>query len=142
MNRKRLDGGKKLVHLTRAQEAGIKAYCAEHRVESESEFIRQAVAAYLSRDAADSSLIIDALKRTDKKLSNLEDMLKVTYLYLQKMQVYFFVYHGEIDDEFKEAARESADRRYKKFFDSLQADVRNDAAFFERLLHEYFTEGA
>ena len=138
--KKRLDGNKKLLHLTREQEAGIKAYCAEHGIESESEFIRQAIAAYLSHDSADAHLMFEAMRRTDKKLSMLEDMLKVTYLYLQKMQVYFFVYHPELEDEFKEAAQESADRRYKKFFDSLKLDMQKDTSFFERLLHEYYTD--
>lgn len=135
----RLDGKKKLVALTRELEQDIKAYCAERGVESESELIRQALVKYLDADCRDGALKFSGLKSLAENVESLRDMLTVLFQYLRMMHVSILAYHPEIEEEFKTAAFASAQARHEKFYGNFRERLRDDPAFFEKLLHGYVT---
>ena len=136
---KRLDGKKKLIALTARLEEDIRQYCREKRIENESELVRQAIIKYIDTEYDDNTLKLTSLKIVHDKLSQLNDMVSVLFSYLHMMHLNILAYHPEIDDELKDAAFTSATNRQEKFFVSFRERIRDDPAFFEKLLHNYVT---
>jgi hypothetical protein len=137
----RLDGGKKLIAMTREMETDIKLYCRARGIDSASELVRQAVASYIYDDYDDGALKLQGLRDLSLRASELRDMLELVFRYLVKMHTNLLGYFAEIDAPFANAAYRSAQDRHDKFFAAFQAGLKNDPPFFERLLHTYFTEG-
>ncbi|MDR0730418.1 MAG: ribbon-helix-helix protein, CopG family [Treponema sp.] len=135
---KRLDGKKKLVSLSAELEEGIRAFCRDRGVESESELIRQAVAKYIYADYTDETLKLQGLSDIRKKIEELRDMIDITFRYVRLMHINLLAYQPEIDAELADAALGSAAARHEKFFSAFTDSFRNDPPFFERLLHTYF----
>jgi hypothetical protein len=135
---KRLDGKKKLVSLSAELEEGIRTFCRDRGVESESELIRQAIAKYVYADYQDETLKLQGLSEIQKKMVELRDMINVLFKYLRLMHVNLLAYQPEISGEFADAAFTSANARHDKFFTAFQESLKNDPPFFERLLHTYF----
>jgi hypothetical protein len=136
---KRLDGKKKLVAFDAKMEARIKLYCAENNVESESEFIRHAIASFFESKARDETLQLQALRDLRRRTDELRDMLSVMFSYLRRAHENMLGYHPEIPEGMKEAAFQSARRRDGRFFEVFRAGLASDPPFFEGLLHDYFT---
>ena len=139
---KRLDGKKKLVTLTKRMEDDISAFCRVKGIESESEFIRQAVASYIEREVSDETLRLRGLANVQSDVAALRDMIEVLLRYVRAMHMNLLAYHPEIEDELSEAAYKSAVFRHEQFFSVFQGSLRSDPAFFERLLHKYYTGSA
>ena len=137
---KRLDGKKKLVHLTGQMEKDLRQFCRDNGIESESELIRQAVAGYIYADYDDETLKLQGLKDLRETMTGLRDMLDVTFRYIRLMHINLLAYHAEIDSELSGAAFKSATDRHARFFSSFQESLKSDPPFFERLLHRYFSE--
>jgi Arc/MetJ-type ribon-helix-helix transcriptional regulator len=135
---KRLDGKKKLIHLTGQMEKDIRSFCRDKGVESESELIRQAVAGYIYADYADETLKLQGLKEIREKIAELRDILDLTFRYIRLMHINLLAYHAEIDSGLSGAALKSATDRHARFFSSFQESLKSDPPFFERLLHRYF----
>jgi hypothetical protein len=138
-NNKRLDGRKKLLSLSAEMEADIRAYCRDKGLESESELIRQAIAKFIYADYQDETLKLKGLNDTLRKITELRDMLNISFSYIRLMHVNLLAYQPEIDADLADAAFASASARHAKFFAAFQDSLRNDPPFFERLLHTYFT---
>jgi hypothetical protein len=138
---KRLDGKKKLVSLSAELEEGIRAFCRDKGVESESELIRQAVAKYIYADYTDETLKLQGLNELSRKITELRDMIDVTFRYVRLMHINLLAYQPEIDSELADAAFASATARHEKFFTAFTDGFKNDPPFFERLLHTYFDGG-
>lgn len=136
---KRLDGKKKLIALTAEMEEDIHQYCRDKKIESESELIRQAIVRFIGSEYDDNTLKLSGLKDIREQLSGLHDMVSVLFSYQHMMHLNLLAYHPEIADELKEAAFGSATIRQDKFFASFRDRLRDDPAFFERLLHGYVT---
>jgi len=136
---KRLDGKKILVSLTSQLEEDIYSYCRERGIESQNEFIRQAIAKYLDSDYEDNTLKLISLKNLQEKLSELYDMVSILFSYQHMMHLNTLAYHPEIAHELTDAAFASATNRLEKFFASFRERLRDDPAFFEKLLHIYVT---
>lgn len=136
---KRLDGKKKLVSLTAQMENDIRSYCREKGIENESELIRQAVAKYLDSDYDDNTLKLLGLKDIRESVARLHDMVSVLFSYIHLSNLNTLAYHPEIAPELKDAAMKSATLRHDKFFAGFQERLKEDAPFFERLLHIYVT---
>jgi hypothetical protein len=136
---KRLDGKKKLVAFDAKMEARIKLYCAENNVESESEFIRHAIASFFESKARDETLQLQALRDCQRRINELRDMLTIMFSYLRRAHENLLSYHPEIPDGLKDAAFQSARRRDQRFFEVFTAGLASDPPFFEALLHDYFT---
>jgi hypothetical protein len=136
---KRLDGKKKLVRLTGQMEKDLRAFCRDKGIESESELIRQAVAAYIYADYADETLKLQGLKDIREQITELRDMLDLTFRYIRLAHINLLAYHPEIDPALSGAAFTSAQARHTRFFSSFQESLKGDPPFFERLLHRYFS---
>jgi hypothetical protein len=136
---KRLDGKKKLVHLTGQMEKDLRAFCRDKGIESESELVRQAIAAYIYAEYRDETLKLQGLKDLKEQAAELRDMLDVTFKYLRLMHINLLAYHAEIDGELSGAAFASSQARHARFFSSFQESLKTDPPFFERLLHRYFS---
>ena len=136
---KRLDGKKKLISLTGEMEADIRSFCRDKGVESESELIRHAIAAYIYADYQDDTLKLQGLHDAIKKIAELRDMIDIIFRYLRLMHINMLAYQAEIDPELADAAFHSATTRHGKFFEAFQDSLKNDPPFFERLLHTYFS---
>ncbi|MDR1106247.1 MAG: ribbon-helix-helix domain-containing protein [Treponema sp.] len=139
MKKTRLDGKKKLVSLSAELEEGIRAYCRDKGLESESELIRQAIAKFIYADYQDETLKLQGLNDLSKKITELRDMIDLTFKYLRLMHINLLAYQPEIAGEFADTAFTSANARHEKFFTVFRESLKNDPPFFERLLHTYFS---
>jgi metal-responsive CopG/Arc/MetJ family transcriptional regulator len=140
MTKKRLDGRKKLISLSAEMERDLAAYCREKALESESELIRQAIAAYIYADYADETLKLQGLAEIQKKIAELRDMIDISFRYLRLMHINLLSYHPETGRSLTEAAFRSALARHDTFFEAFRDSLRSDPPFFERLLHVFFQE--
>lgn len=138
-NKKRLDGKKKVIHLTKQMENDLLVYRRNKGIESESELIRQAIAKYIYSDSSDDTFMLKGLEELRKKEEEIKDMLDLFFKYLRLTHISLLSYHPEIDTELADAAYKSALTRHRKFFDAFQESLKNDPPFFERLLHKYYT---
>jgi len=127
------------VSLTSRLEEDMREYCRDKKIESENEFVRQAIAKYLDSDYEDGSLQLSGLKDIRETIIQLRDMVSVLFSYLHMMHLNLLAYHPEIADELKDAAFSSASIRQEKFFNSFRERLKDDPSFFERLLHVYVT---
>ena len=137
---KRLDGKKKLVTLTAKLQSDMQSFCRTKGIESESELVRQAVAAYIYSDYTDETLKLQGLKQIQKKLSELQDMAELLFKYIRLMHINTLAYHPEIDSQFADAAFHSATMRHDKFFNAFRDSLKDDPPLLERLLHDFFTK--
>ena len=138
-NKKRLDGKKKLVTLTSRMEADLRSFCRDKGIESESEMIRQAIAQYIYSDYSDETLKLQGLKQIREKITELRDMVDISFNYMRLMHISTLAYHPELDPDITDAAFASATGRHNKFFDAFQDSLKNNPPFFERLLHKYYS---
>jgi Arc/MetJ-type ribon-helix-helix transcriptional regulator len=137
---KRLDGKPRSITLTAQMDKDIRAFCHENKIESESEFIRQAIVEYISSFYSDSTLKLSGLKDIKDRLSNLRDMLSILFSYCHQMHLSLLAYHAPLDDSVKDAALKSAQARLDKFFEAFQKRIMDDSPFFEKLLHDYVSD--
>jgi len=139
-NKRRLDGKKKLIALTKSMETDIRSFMRDKNIESENELIRQAIGNFIYSDYADETLKLQGMKKIGEQITELRDMIDIVFKYMVRFHVSMLVYHPEIDGQFADAAYQSAMHRHEKFFNSLQASLKNDPPLFERLLHKYYSE--
>ncbi len=132
-------GKKKIVYLTAEISEDIHLYCRENGIKSESELIRQAIVAYIDKDYSDSTLKLSGIKNIKDSLSQIHDMLSVSFSYLNMMHRNVLAYHAPIPDEHKEAAYKSSQVRLDKFNESFRNHLKDEPPFFEMLLHKYVT---
>jgi len=132
-------GKKKIVYLTTEISEDIHAYCRENGIKSESELIRQAVIAYIDRDYSDNTLKLSGIKNIKDNISQIHDMLSVTFNYLNMMHLNLLAYHSELADGLKDAAYKSSQNRLDKFNESFRNHLKEQPPFFEMLLHKYVT---
>ena len=136
---KRLDGKPKLLAFSAQMTEDIRSYCREKGIESESEFIRQAIAHYIDREYGDETLKLSGIKDLREGISQLKDMVSVLFTYINFMHQNTLAYHHELPDQVKESAMASAQARIDKFFEAFRKRLRNDPPLFEKLLHKYVT---
>jgi Arc/MetJ-type ribon-helix-helix transcriptional regulator len=134
-----LSGRKINIRLTKEIDHDIGAYCREKDIESESELIRQAILRYINRDYQETTMELQGLRDTQAQLTELRDMIDILFRYIRLMHINILAYHPEIDQAVADPAFKSAMDRHGDFFKSFQDSLRNDPAFFERLLHTYFS---
>jgi len=137
---KRLDGKKILIPLTSKLEVDMRSFLRDKGIKSESELVRQAIAKYIYADYDDDTFKLQGLKATQEKITELKDMLDITFKYLRLMHINNLAYHPEIDPNFVDAAFSSANNRHDKFFKVFQDNLRSDPPLFERLLHNFYSE--
>jgi hypothetical protein len=133
-------GKKKIVYLTPEISEDIRLYCRECGIKSESELIRQAVVAYIDKDYSDSTLKLSGIKNIKEALSQTRDMLSIIFNYLNMMHLNLLAYHPPLPEELKDAAYKSSQARLDKFNDSFRNRLKDDPPFFEKILHNFFTE--
>ena len=137
---KRLDGKKQITALTSRLEADMRSFCRDKGIESESELVRQAISKYIYADYKDETLKLQGLKQIQETITELKDMVDITFKYIRLMHINILAYHPEIDIHLADAAFNSATVRHDKFFNVFQESLKNDPPFFERLLHKYYSE--
>ena len=121
-------------------ETDIRFFCRNKGIESESELIRQTVSKYIYSDYKDETLKLQGLKQLQETITELKDMVNITFKYIRLMHISTLAYHPEIDAQLADAAYKSATVRHDKFFNSFQDSLKNDPPFFKRLLHKYYSE--
>ena len=136
---RRLDGKPRSITLTAQMDRDIRAFCRENKIESESEFIRQAIVEYISSYYSDNALKLLGLKEIKVKLSNLKDMLSILFSYQNAMHMNLLAYHHPLDDSVKDPAIKSAQSRLDKFNEFFRNRLKEDPPFFEGLLHNFVT---
>jgi len=136
---KRLDGPKKLVPLTSRMSADMRTFCRDKGIESESELIRQAIAHYIYADYKDETLKLQGLKQMREQITEVRDMVDISFNYMRLMHINILCYLPEIDTKLADAAFTSATNRHNKFWDKLQDSLKNNPSFFERLLHKFYS---
>ena len=135
---RRLDGKKKLVPLTSQMTRDLSFYCRDHKIKSESELIRQAIASYIYKDYGEHNIQLSGINSINIKASQIHDMISVLFSYVHMMHLNILAYHAEIDsEELKNSAYKSAELRLDKFLAFFRERLRDDSPFFEKLLHEY-----
>jgi hypothetical protein len=132
-------GKKKIVYLTSEISEDIHLYCRENNIKSESELIRQAIVAYIDKDYSDSTLKLSGIKSIKEALSQERDMLSVIFSYLGMMHLNLLAYHPPLPEELKDASYKSSQARLDKFNESFRNRLKDEAPFFEALLHKYVT---
>jgi hypothetical protein len=137
---KRLDGKKKCLALTSKLELDMLSFCRDKNIDSQSELVRQAIAKYIYADYQDDSLKLQGMKKIQDQITELRDMLEVSFKYLTRFHISMLAYHPEIDEPLADAAFRSAVTRHDKFLNVFQDSMKNDPPFFERLLHKFFSE--
>ena len=137
---KRLDGKNKLVPLTKRMETDMRSFCRDKGIESENELIRQAIGKYIYADYKDETLKLQGLTQMQNKLSELRDMIDILFRYICLMHTSILAYHPEIDSSMTNAAFASAKNRNDKFFNAFQNNLKDEPPFFERLLHNFYSE--
>ena len=137
---KRSHNKKKLIAFTDEMENDMRSFCRDKGIESESELVRQAIAKYIYADYKDETLKLQGLKQTQETLTELKDIIDITFKYVRLMHINILAYHPEIDTQLADAAFASANVRHDKFFNVFQDSLKNDPPFFERLLHKYYSE--
>jgi len=136
---KRLDGKKKLVPLTLRMETDMRTFCRDKGIESEAELIRQAIARYIYADYKDETLKLQGLKQMREQMTELRDMMDISFNYMRLMHISILAYLPEIDTKLADAAFASATNRHNKFWDKFQDSLKNNPSFFERLLHKFYS---
>jgi hypothetical protein len=121
-------------------EADMRSFCRDKNIESESELVRQAVADYIYADYSEDTLKLQGMKKIQDQLTELRDMLDITFKYLNYFNINFLVYHPDIDPQLADAAFNSAMARNDKFFNKFPDSLKDNPPFFERLLHKYYSE--
>jgi hypothetical protein len=140
IKQKRLDGKEKLLRLTSKLELDMRSFCRDKKIESESELIRQAIANYIYADYSEDTLKLQGMKKIQEQITELKDMIDITFRYLTRFHISMLAYHPEIDPNLVEPAYQSAIARHEKFFNVFQDSFKNDPPFFERLLHKFYPE--
>ncbi|MDR0495896.1 MAG: hypothetical protein LBG95_09765 [Treponema sp.] len=138
---KRLDGKKKLIPLTSRMEADLRSFCRDKNIESEAELVRQAIARYIYADRDDETLKLQGLRQMREQITELRDMVDIFFNYVRLMHINILGYLPEIDGKMADAAFASATFRHNKFFSAFQDGLKNNPAFFERLLHTFYFGG-
>ena len=138
--KQRLDGKKILVRLTGKLESDMRSFQRDKNIESENELIRQAIGNFIYSDYSDETLKLQGMKKIGDQITELRDMIDIVFKYMVRFHISMLVYHPEIDPQLVDAAYQSAMHRHEKFFNSLQASLKNDPPLFERLLHKYYSE--
>jgi len=136
---KRLDGPKKLVPFTSQMSVDMRTFCRDKGIESESELIRQAIAHYIYADYKDETLKLQGLKQMREQITELRDMLDISFNYMRLMHINILCYFPEIDTKLADPAFISATNRHNKFWEKLQDSLKNNPSFFERLLHKFYS---
>jgi hypothetical protein len=139
-NTKRLDGKNKLITYTKQMEADVQAFIRDKNIESENELIRQAIGSYIYRDYEDDTLKLQGMKNIQNQITELKDMIDITFKFLNHFHISMLAYHPDIDPTQVDTAYNSAKRRHEKFLISFQESLRREPPFFERLLHRYYSE--
>jgi len=139
-NTKRLDGKSKCITFTKKMEEDMRTFLREKNIESESELIRYAISAYIYRDYEEETLKLQGMKKIQDQITELKDMIDVTFKYLIRFHISMLAYHPEIDGSLAETAYLSATSRHEKFYKALQTSLKHDPPFLTRLLHTYFSE--
>jgi Arc/MetJ-type ribon-helix-helix transcriptional regulator len=130
------------LRISEALHAAMKTFMAEHDIANKSDLIRVAVEKYLEpADYNDATLALKGMRDTQAKLNEVRDMVDVSFRYLKGMHENLLAYHPDIQDEIAEPALKSASLRQKKFMDYFRTEIRREPAFFEYLLHTYYTDG-
>jgi len=127
----------KAINLTAEMAENIRSYCREKKIKSQTELIRQAIVHYIDREYDDNTLKLSGLKDIRENIAEIKDMISVLFNYVNLMHLNTLSYHAEIADDYKDAAYKSAENRLDKFFVSFRERLRDDPAFFEKLLHKY-----
>jgi hypothetical protein len=136
---KRLDGKKKCLALTSKLEVDMRSFCRNKNIESESELVRQAIANYIYADYSEDTLKLQGMKKIQDQITELKDMIDITFKYLTRFHISMLAYHPEIDPNLVDAAYQSAVARHEKFFKVFQDSQKNDPPFFERVLHTFIS---
>jgi len=139
-NTKRLDGKSKCITFTRKMEEDMRTFLREKNIESESELIRYAISNYIYRDYDEETLKLQGMKKIQEQITELKDMIDITFKYLIRFHISMLAYHPEIDGSLAESAYLSATSRHEKFYKALQISLRHEPPFLERLMHTFFSE--
>jgi len=121
-------------------EKDIEAYCAKHRLESQSEFFRFVISQVLRPDIEDPELVFSSLQQLHNKMHTVERQQEIIFSFIGFIARYFIAHHSEIPDQLKQAASVSAVQRYEKMFKAFQQSLKESPAMFESLLADYFEE--
>lgn len=118
----------------------IDAYCLKHGIKNKSAFIRHAITSALTPDVEDPELVFSSLKQVHEKLHTLETQQDILFNFLSFYVRNSFAYHGEIPEDLKKTAADTAIQRFEKFYKSFQDNLRNSPSMFESLLADFFEE--
>jgi len=119
-------------------EKDIEAYCAKHRLESQSEFFRFAISQVLRPDIEDPELVFSSLQQLHNKMNTIERQQEILFSFICFLARHFLIYHAEIPNEMKDAAVASGIQRYNKMFKAFQESLKHSPSMFESLLADYF----
>jgi hypothetical protein len=129
------------IRLTKEQMEKCKAYQLENGIKSLSELCRQGILHYIDYEVTDSTLQMQASQRLENQIAELRDMLDLLFRYTKLSHIHLLGDHTPIPEELSEAASKSASARHAKFMSIFKKSLEKESGFFERLLHEYYTEG-
>ncbi|MDR0684691.1 MAG: ribbon-helix-helix domain-containing protein [Spirochaetaceae bacterium] len=140
-NSKRLMKRKhKSFRLPEELEHELDLYCGVHNIKSQSDLICEAIRYYIKPDIEDETLRLIGIKDMQVKLQKVIDAQQIIFNFLIFMYKNNLCYHPEIPESLKNEASMSAKSRFDTFFNSFQESLKNDVPFFERILHQYFSD--
>ncbi|MDR2865559.1 MAG: ribbon-helix-helix domain-containing protein [Spirochaetaceae bacterium] len=118
----------------------IESFCRENKIKSKSEFVRRAIKNYIYPDIKDETLRMISLKDMQVKTQRIIDMIQVLFTFQTTMYKNTLLYHSEIPQDMKDVAAMSAKDRYTKFYKAFEKSLaEDDASFFERILHQFYS---
>ena len=130
----------KSFRLSEELERELDLYCSSRQIKSQSDLICEAIRYYVEPDVKDETLRLIGIKDMQVKLQKAIDMLQVMFNFLISMYKNNLCYHPEIPESLKREAFMSASKRFDIFYDFFQKSLKDDAPFFERILHQYFSD--
>lgn len=129
------------MRLPEQLEKDMESYCRYHGVKSKSDLIRVAIRNYIEPDVRDGTLLMTGVKDIQIKLQKIADMLQTVFSFLFSMHKNNLAYYPDIPENLKAEAAASASKRFDTFYNAFQKNLRSDPSFFERILHQYYSDG-
>jgi predicted DNA-binding protein len=115
-------------------------YCGSRHIKSKSDLIRTAIRHYIEPDVKDETLRLIGIRDMQIKLQKVIDAQQIIFNFMVSVHKNNLCYHPEIPEQLKQEASVSAGKRFDKFYDSFQNSLKTDVSFFERILHQYFSD--
>jgi hypothetical protein len=128
------------VRVSKQLKDKMELFLLENDVKNRSALLKRALVNLIEPYYEDKALLKDSLINVQKSLTDIKDQMRILFNYTLSMHENILAYNTEIPEDLKYAAVVSAKSRFERFFKNFaEKQHRDSPEFFERILHEYYT---